>query len=210
MDESMGERAYFQKSYLLRYLTMLGVFLPFSIWFFYDGLIGYPKKLEYAKAYDPLRELDAEERNERWQAITKEKGWPNNIPEKTAAEVADSITGQYVWGTLAFIVAMVALIYYLGARGSWVERTETGITTSWGQTMNFSDVITLNKKQWENKGKAKVTYRDNTLTRVFLFDDFKFDRPPIGRMLRSLEQTLEPGQIVGGPPEPPEEEEPST
>ena len=32
-------------------------------------------------------------------------------------------------------------------------------------------------------------------------DDFKFDREPLGKMLRDLESQLRPEQIVGGPAE---------
>ncbi len=197
----MSERANFQSSYLKRYLLLAGVCLPLSLWFAYDGFIGYPKKLEYAHAYDPLRELDSKDRNSQWQAITSEKGWPNRIPEKKAEEVADSIVGQYIWGSLSFLAGFVALLYYLRSRGTWVEPTPTGLTTSWGQTLDFKDVSRLDKKKWETKGIAKVTYRDNSLSRVFVFDDFKFEREPLGKILRSLEKSLDRDQIFGGPPE---------
>jgi hypothetical protein len=65
--------------------------------------------------------------------------------------------------------------------------------------------VKLDKKKWETKGIAKATYRDNSLTRVFVFDDFKFDREPLGDMLRSLEKKISRDQIVGGPPEAPKE-----
>ena len=61
----------------------------------------------------------------------------------------------------------------------------------------------LDKKKWENKGIAKASYRDKGLTRVFVFDDFKFDREPLGLILRKLEAKLDLRQIVGGPVEPP-------
>lgn len=204
----MSERANFQSSYLKRYLLIAGVCLPLSIWFAYDGFIGYPKQLEYARAYDPLRELDSKERSSMWQTIASEKGWPNRIPEKKAEEVADSIVGQYIWGSLSFLAGVVALLYYLRSRGTWIEPTPTGLTTSWGQTINFKDVSRLDKKKWETKGIARVAYFENSLSRKFVFDDFKFEREPLGEILRSLERTLDREQIVGGPPEPPKEEVP--
>ena len=197
----MTERACFQNSYLKRYLLLAGVCLPLSMWFAYDGFIGYPKQLEYATAYDPLRELEPKDRQIQWQAITTEKGWPNRIPEKKAPEIADSIVGQYVWGSLSFLAGFIALMYYLRSRGTWVEPTETGLTTSWGQSFEYDDVVKLDKKKWESKGIAKASYRENSLNRVFVFDDFKFDREPLGQILRGLEKKLSRSQIVGGPPE---------
>ncbi len=206
----MSERANFQSSYLKRYLLLAGVCIPLSLWFAYDGFIGYPKQLEYAKAYDPLRDLDSKERSVQWQVLTSEKKWPNRIPEKKAEEVEDAIVGQYIWGSLSFLAGFIALLYYLRSRGSWVEPTATGLTTSWGQTFDFTNVVKLDKKKWETKGIAKATYRDNNLNRVFVFDDFKFDREPLGDMLRSLEKKLDREQIVGGPPESPKEPKTTT
>jgi hypothetical protein len=197
----MSDRASFQNSYLKRYLLLAGVCLPLSLWFAYDGFIGYPKQLEIAEAYDKLRDLESTERQSQWQAIASTNGWPSRIPEKTAAEIADSIFGQYVWGSLSFAAGLIALLYYLRSRGTWVEPTETGLTTSWGQKLDFKDVIRLDKKKWESKGIAKATYRDSNLNRVFVFDDFKFDREPLGKILRGLENTLDRALIVGGPTE---------
>lgn len=201
----MSLRANFQLNYLKRYLLLAGVLIPISLWFAYDGFIGYPKQQVYAEKYDALRELELEpvELKSQWEAIAKENGWPKAAPKKKAQEIADSITGQYVWGSLSFTAGFIALIYFLRSRGTWVESTETGLRTSWGQIVQFRDVVLLDKKKWENKGIARASYRDNGLTRAFIFDDFKFDREPLGFILRKLEAKLDRGQIVGGPAEPP-------
>ncbi|MDZ4848762.1 MAG: hypothetical protein SGI77_05675 [Pirellulaceae bacterium] len=202
----MSQRANFQQSYLNRYLLLAGVLLPIALWFAYDGFIGYPKELERARKYDPLRELEPKDKKVQWQAIAKENGWSMKEPKKKGDEIADSITGQYVWGSLFLLAGGIALIYYVRSRGSWVELTATGLKTSWGQKMDFTDVTQLDKKKWETKGIAKATYRENTLNRIFVFDDFKFDREPLGKILRQLESKILRSQIVGGPPEPPKNE----
>jgi hypothetical protein len=196
-------RANFQKNYLMRYLVLTVVCLFLSAWFAYDGLIGYPQKLVYAKAYDELRELDSSERIDQWEQITKQNQWPAETPEKEAKEIESDIIGQYVFSGLALLVGIPALIFLLRSNGSWVESTETGLKTSWGQTLEYASVTRLNKKKWANKGIAKATYTADGQTRTFVFDDFKFDRPPLDQMLRDLESHLQPEQIVGGPPEPP-------
>jgi hypothetical protein len=203
----MSERANFQSSYLKRYLLLAGVCIPLSMWFLYDGFIGYPKKIEYIEAYAPLRELATKARAAEWQTIAKEKGWPLRIPEDVVNKKADEFdsTGQFVYASMSFLAGFIALLYYLRSRGTWVDPTPTGLTTSWGQAFDFKDVVKLDKKKWETKGIAKATYRDKNLTRVFVFDDFKYDREPLGEMLRSLEKKLSRDQIVGGPPEPPRE-----
>lgn len=202
----MSQRANFQSSYLKRYLLLAGVLLPISLWFAYDGFIAWPLQHEYALKYETLRDLEPKEAKAQWEVITQENGWPSRVPKKKAEDIADSIIGQYVWGSLSFLAGSVALVYFLRSKGSWVEPTSSGLTTSWGQAFDFMRVIKLDKKKWETKGIAKATYRDKNVNRTFVFDDFKFDREPLGAILRNLEGTLDREQIVGGPPEPREVE----
>jgi hypothetical protein len=197
-------RANFQKSYLTRYALLAGVCLFMAAWFGYDGLIGYPAKLKMARAYDEIRELESEERIEQWKEISSSHGWPAKIPEKKAEEIEGDIVGQYFWAGLNLLVGIPALILLLRSRNSWVEATENGLTTSWGQSMNFDAVTQLNKRKWAAKGIAKATYLDAGQSRTFVFDDFKFEREPLGKMLRALEAKLDANQITGGPPERPE------
>lgn len=197
----MTERANFQKNYLMRYAALSGVCLLLGLWFAYDGFIGYPSKIPMAAAYDEIRDLPAEERNDKWLAITEEKGWGTDIPEKSAEDIRSDITGQYFWALLNAVFGLPALILFIRSRGRWVERTEDGITTSWGQSFKFSDVTRLNKKRWANKGIARATIEGSGQTGTFVFDDFKYEREPLGKMLRALEDVLKPEQIVGGPSE---------
>lgn len=199
----MGQRANFQKKYLLRYLMFVAVCFPLALWFFYDGFIGYPKQLPAAVAFEPLRKLDSEERRAQWESLAEANNWPLAEPKKTPKEIESDIVGQYVFGTIGLVVAAIALCYYFACRGTWVERTATGLTTSWGQNVDFSKVSKLNKTRWERKGIAKATYSDHGKIRTFTFDDFKFDRPALDQMLYELEQVLKSEQIVGGPPEKP-------
>lgn len=198
----MSERANFQSSYLRRYAIMAAICIGAGLWFAYDGFIGYPGKIPAAEAYDEIRDLpDAEQRIERWRTAAQENGWSKNPPKKTAEEIRDDIVGQYFWMTLCFLGGIPAVLYYINSRGTWVESTEDGLKTSWGQSMRFADVQELDKKRWANKGIAKAMYKTESGSRTFVFDDFKYEREPIGKMLSSLEETLDRDKIVGGPTE---------
>lgn len=199
----MGLRANFQKSYGMRYLLLAGGCLFAAAWFAYDGFIGYPANLEPARKYDELAKLDGAEKQAQWKKIAAENNWSTSPPAKTAEEIEGDIEGQYFFGGLALIAGIPALFFFLRSRGSWVERTETGLTTSWGQSLDFSKVTQLDKKKWATKGIAKAWYQENGAPRRFVFDDFKYEREPLGQMLRALEAMLQPEQIVGGPPEKP-------
>lgn len=197
----MPLRANFQKSYLWRYALLAAVGLGFSAYFFYDGLIGYPKKLEYAIEWEKLSHLDTDQRAEAWRKIVAERGWPKRTPDEKAEEIAASIPGQFFWGVITALIGLPALYLLIMSRNSWVERTEGGVTTSWGQTMSFADVVELNKSKWAKKGIAKAKYIDQGRARIFVFDDFKYEREPLGQMLRDLEQMLPDDKIIGGPRE---------
>lgn len=196
-------RANFQKNYLMRYAALSTICLLMAAWFGYDGLVGYPANLPAAEAYDELRDLDPGKRPEAWKRIATERGLDLQTPKKTAAEIRSDIIGQYFWGGINLLVGLPALLLWIRSRGSWVEQTDDGLTTSWGQSLRFADVTRLDKKKWQRKGIAKATYTPAAggAPRVFVFDDFKFEREPLGKMLRDLESRLRPEQIVGGPPE---------
>lgn len=197
----MALRANFQKSYSLRYSIVAAVCLFMTAWFLYDGLVGYPRKQMIAEEYETLKDMEAVERAEKWRQIASERGWSKDRPEKSAHEISEDIFGQFVWAGVAFCAGFPALLFYLQTRGTWVEQTESGVTTSWGQTVDFGTVTQLNKKRWREKGIARATYSSSGMVKSFVFDDFKYDREPLGKMLRELESRLKPEQIVGGPPE---------
>ncbi len=197
----MTLRANFQTSYGWRYLMLTGGFLFAALFFAYDGFIGYPRKMVYAERYAELGDMETSEKQLAWKQITQENNWPRAVPVKTPEKIAEDIRGQYFYGIICLCVAIPPLVLYLRTKGSWIESTPTGLTTSWGQSLDYSKVTQLDKKRWANKGIAVATYPEGNLSRRFVFDDFKYEREPLGQMLRDLEQVLAPEQIVGGPPE---------
>lgn len=198
----MTIRANFQRNYLMRYAIVAGACSIFALWFAYDGFIGYPSKLPMAEAYDELREIEDDERRiNEWREVAKSRGFSTNIPTKTAEEIHSDITGQYFFAGLNLCIAIPLGILWLRSRGSWVESTEKGLTSSWGQTVDFADVTQLDKKRWAKKGIAKAIYSQDGMEKSFVFDDFKFEREPLGSILRQLESVLKRDQIVNGPTE---------
>lgn len=191
-------RANFQSSYLTRYTLLAAVCLGMCAWFAYDGFVAYPKKLVVAEAFEEVADLSGPELEDRWNEITSEKGWNSRRPEKKAEEIRSDITQQYFWSALTFALGVPALVLLFRSRGSWVQRTDDGLETSWGQKVRFADVQSLNKRRWEKKGIARAVYLDGEATRYFTFDDFKFEREPLGRILRDLEDTLTDDQVTGG------------
>ncbi|MEM7479254.1 MAG: hypothetical protein AAF483_30080 [Planctomycetota bacterium] len=198
----MTIRANFQTNYLYRYLIMAAVCLGGAAWFAYDGFIGYPADLPASEAYAKIREIeDADVRAAQWKEIVEENGWEKAVPEKTPGEIRADIQGQYIYGAVALLAGIPALLYFFNCRGTWIESTEKGLKSSWGQEFDFSTVTQLDKKRWAKKGIARATYSQDGQTKVFVFDDFKYDRDELGKILRQLEATVPREAITGGPTE---------
>jgi hypothetical protein len=195
--------------YYRRFLIIGLAALAFAGWFFYDGAIKWPQERERILAHDKLAEEvkgeDPRVFQERWRAITKERSWPISVPQGEAKSDGE-ILGQFVLGSLAALVGLWLLWGVWRARGQWIEQTENGLTTSWGQNLNYDQVLAIDKRKWRNKGIAKIRYQDGGRKRRFVLDNFKFDRDTTDRILFDLESRVGHDKIINGPPEQPYEE----
>lgn len=208
----MTLRANFERSYLWRYMLLIAMCFGGSAWFAYDGFIGYPHKLEIAEEYEKLAGMESGPKSERWQQITSQRGWPPDVPdpEKPPKIIRESIRAQFIYAIIAAVLGSIAVLYMLISRVSWVEETESGLRTSWGQEVDFRTVTLLNKRKWKDKGIARADYVDRGRKRQFVFDDFKFEREPMGVLLGKLEALLPPDKILepdAKPAVPPREED---
>jgi hypothetical protein len=185
-----------------RFLYMGIAAIGFSFWCLYDGFVKYPREQQRALAW----EKDfADKTTEEWIAFAEERGWSTSLPKqsKTEEEYKFSIVSQFVMAAVSELVGLYLISIPLRARGRWIESSDDGITSSWGQSFKFNDVVNLEKRQWRSKGIAKVTYLADGRKRRFVIDDYKFDRYKTDEILYELEQRIDPATITGGPPDPP-------
>jgi hypothetical protein len=198
----MALRADYDPKFYRRFWFMGVIAFGFALWSLYDGMIGYPHQRERALA---LQELMEQKRLDDWDELTQERGWARSTAGLDTPKTEGEIIVQYVMAAIAGAIGLLLVSLPLRARGRWIESTEEGINSSWGQSFRFDQVQELNKRQWRSKGIAKVTYLDGARKRKFVIDDYKFDRYPTDAILYELEQHIDPQQITGGPPEPPSE-----
>lgn len=205
----MAIRAENDPRYSRRFLIMGILAIGFALWSLYDGFVAYPKQRERALAHlkleEELRGGDPVVFRDRWHEYAQQRGWSTTYPGEPKSH--GDIIMQYVMAGMAGTIGLFLLSIPLRARGRWIESSDTGITSSWGQSLNFDQVESLNKRQWRSKGIAKVTYIDGGRKRRFVIDDYKFDRHPTDAILYELEQRIDPAIITGGPPEAPPEEQ---
>jgi hypothetical protein len=197
----MQIRSVHDRRYSRRFIIMGIVILGFALWSLYDGAVKYPREQARALEYERLA---MEERTSEWDEIADEKGWSTAVPgaPKEEQEHIDSVKMQYAMAILAGAIGLPMLLVALRSRSQWIEGTSSGLTSSWGERLNFDQIIQLDKKQWRKKGIAKLTYLDGDRKRRFVLDDYKFERHSMDAILYEIEQRIDAAMIVNGPPEP--------
>jgi hypothetical protein len=196
----MTIRAERDPRFYLRFLIIGLAALGFACWALYDGFIAYPHAQERALAFEKLLE---EKRGEEWDAYAIERGWSTTPPvaSKPHEEYDVDVKMQFWMAGLAALVGFFPLFSVWRSRGRWIELNDSGLTSSWGQSVAFDQAELLEKRQWRNKGIAKLRYNDGGRTRTFVIDDFKFKRKPTDEILAELEKRIGVDKISGGPPE---------
>jgi hypothetical protein len=163
-----------------------------SLYFFYDWKVGYPKKLAIWKEY---RQFTEEGRSNDWVAYANEKGYPQKPDEMTDAK----IQGQFWWGVGTGILGLTALVYYLLNFPRKLTADSTSLTTPWGRRIPFSSISRIDKRKWENKGLALLTYSQSNKSAVAVIDDLRFRGAD--KILARIEENFE-GEVYTLAPEP--------
>jgi hypothetical protein len=196
----MAVRAVADNRFIRKYLFLAAAGLGFFLWGAYDAVFKFPVELQMAEAFDPIsKDPDAVQLWAKLFEQNKDRGWHREKPHNSAETVRGYMrfNGFVIGGGICLMVFF--LLKYFRTKGSWMESTDTGINTSWGKSLEFDKIDQINKKRWEAKGIAKVTYTDSGgKTGTLVFDDFKYEREPMSELMTLCEQGLEPSQIVGG------------
>lgn len=174
-------------------------FIAVGCWFWWDGLVGYPRKNE---RYQEWRKFEVAGRQSEWPAYAQEKGWlvdewPKYLREHNLTnrppELAfgrDKIIGQYVFGTVTTLVGALLLLYWFTHRRRVLRSDAEAVYTASGTRVPFEAINGIGKKKWESKGIAKVRYVLEGRQREFVVDDYKFEMEPTRQILTEIEERL--------------------
>jgi len=206
----MPIRAANDPRFFRRFLYLGIAALGFALYCLYDGLLAYPYQRERAfadfksnKLFTDNPQLSGLSVREFELAADKElrKVWDDYLHELGKPSYGDVVM-QFVMAGLSVALGAWMISLPLRARGRWIEATETGLHSSWGQSLTYDQITGINKRQWRSKGIAKITYHDGRRKRRFVIDDYKFERHATDAILYEVEQRIDPALIHGGPPEP--------
>ena len=211
----MKARANTENKFLFKYLLIgIGTFL-FSLYCFYDAFLNYPAQRPASVAFEKLEE-DIEERKaaageeavnwaevreEEWKKISESNGWANKPPHYTPDDLKNNINFSIFLGAVCAVIAIPCMLWFFKNRGTWLEIDGTRLSSSNGQSLDFSDIQTLDKKKWENKGLATIHYSDNGAEKTFVVDDLKYERKIVDEMVAEIEAAIPTEKIINGPTE---------
>lgn len=175
--------------------------LGFSAYCFYDGYIHYPYLRQIGLERDALIEkypVENELREAEWNKIATEKGYPLEMPTEATKRQMDIYT-QYIMLAITLPIGLIFTIGFIRAGGRWVEMSDSGFKTSWGQSTTFDAIKQINKERWDTKGIAIVKYvEDGGIERALVLDDWKFNREATTQMVDEITKRLTPEQVIGG------------
>lgn len=200
----MDIRAEHDHEFNMRKLWIVAFFAGWSIWSAYDLAYTYPASIKKIEIYDKIKSesSDLDEAKKKWAKMAEEKGWARKPPKSTVDGVQWSIMFNYITLVGGAILAIFFTWKYFKIRSSWFGADEERVKNSFGLDVPFKSIQSVDKKKWAKKGIAHVTYKDEQgNSNVFVMDDFKYVREPMGEIMRRIEQHLKPEQIIGGEPE---------
>lgn len=208
----MPVTARMSKRFLWREAMITFLCLGGSCWFLYDGTVAWPELRRQGLARVQMdedlkkefgtKEVLPRDRRERWEKMAAEHGWPKEIPGEPKSEA--EIQFQVILSALLAVPGLLYLFFFFRDRRRWIEMNETGLRSSWGQQLEFGQIVALDKKQWKKKGIARVRYEENGRRRTLVLDDWKYYPKPTLDILREVESRIGVERIVNGLPEPPD------
>ena len=200
----MTLRANADKKFLFKFLLIGVVCIGFALYALYDGLVKYPSWIPSAKAWAELKadeSLDDAERDARYKVLAEENDWPSKRHGKSPDDIKQLIIWQYIFIVIGCGIGIPCLIWFLRNQGTWVETKKGGLTSSWGQELDFDQIREFDKKKWEKKGIGVLTYETKSGPKKFVLDDLKYSRKEMDDIVRLVESNIKPEMIVNGEPE---------
>ena len=212
----MKARANTESKFLYKYLLIGLATLGYCLYCYYDAFINYPAQRPSSVAYDELK-LDIQGRQEaatddatnwgqvrvaEWKALATENGWSEDIPHYTGEELTHNIQFSIFMGLVCTAIAVPCIIWFLRNKGTWLEIDGTKLTSSNRQTVDFSQIETLDKKNWVKKGLAVINFSDASgQQQRFVLDDLKYERAIVDQMIVEVEEAIGTEKIINGPTE---------
>ena len=141
-------------------------------------------------------------RYDEWKKLTEENDWDLDPEEYTSAKIET----QWHFTYLMFAGAIGIVIVFLLNRKKVLKADSESIYLPNGKQMKFADAFRIDRRKWDNKGLAYVSYREggDGAAKKATLDDLKYVGADkiLARLMRNFE-----GELIDRIPDEDEDEE---
>lgn len=121
----------------------------------------YPADTDFEESWpEILKKMDNHKSDDLWSEYSEEKGWPQKINPDEDVKTSGQIKEQLYAACFCLALTAVTLFFLLRTKARFMKADEKGYYPPGGQLIPFSKMKTLDKRKWETKGLATLTYLD--------------------------------------------------
>ena len=155
--------------------------LGFSLWFLWDGLIGWPRSNERWDAHEARKDQSGE-----WEKYAASRGWTTEVPHKRH-ETSDLVI-QYIFAGTFGAIGIFSLIFWLRARKLTIRSDAEAVFTPSGKCVPYGSITQIDRRKWKSKGLATVFYSLDGAKGRFVLDDAKYEPTALDTILEDIQQ----------------------
>jgi hypothetical protein len=163
--------SYYRRMRYIMVTLMVGV----GCWFLYDGFVGWPRQ---NARYDEI--------------VRRQMAAPENSPDRAAASAElkkhgarredHELLTQKIIG-FGLPVASVAYLLFILHRSRGEVRFDNDVIHAPGHPpIPLTAITDIDKRLWDRKGIARISYEADGKSGVLTLDDFIYDQKPIDRI----------------------------
>ena len=145
----MEVKAAVSPGYRWRLAAIAALTLGWGVWSVDDGFFDYPRHNEHVDAFEKFKLEHPLEWRDLWPGEggeAEKRGWPEEDPGEKYRDM--DIYIQHAMALVTLPIGALFGISFLRSGGRWIASDGTTLSTSWGQSVNFDAITTINKDRW--------------------------------------------------------------
>lgn len=121
----------------------------------------YPADTDFEEKWpEILKGMENHKADDLWSEYSREKGWPQKINPSEDIKKSGQIREQLYAACVCFLLTTIALFFLIRTKARVMKVDGQGYYPPGGSLIPFSKMKVLDKRKWETKGLATLTYLD--------------------------------------------------
>ncbi len=97
-----------------------------------------------------------------WKDYSAERGWPQKVNVLEDRKPFDKLKEQLFFAGFCGVLSIIALFFLLRTRGRMMKVDQEAFYSPGGAKVPFAKMKVIDKRKWETKGLATITYTDES------------------------------------------------